>query len=266
MKRYIRSTKSSGMTAADSIQKFIDGYGFQNFCVYPRDDSTLAVDVEGEDEYEVTSLLNRLHAWDLDADIYDHYIEINIADDDRFNGAITASDEWNPGWSKRFDKELQETYYVLAIPGKTATAVHFDDDGDFGYEVTLSGKAINKERKTFHGDDALDKAMTWAEKKLYKQSVDSSTRFAPQYRSGDVVLTGDADSYQCTCKVVGDIDNFPDELLQYVRNLYYLGQASDGPIYKIEFMTDEDHLFEENYQNFEDKVMPILEEHGFQEV
>lgn len=30
------------------------------------------------------SLLNRLHAYNLDADTYDHYIEINIADDDRW--------------------------------------------------------------------------------------------------------------------------------------------------------------------------------------
>lgn len=88
---------------------------------------------------------------------------------------IRSASEYAPGWSKRFDKELQQTYYVLAIPGKTATAVHFDDDGDFGYEVTLSGRAINKERKTFHGDDALDEAMTWAEKKLYKESVTSAT-------------------------------------------------------------------------------------------
>lgn len=87
---------------------------------------------------------------------------------------IRSSDAMNPGWSKRYDRELQETYYVLAIPGKTATVVEFDDDGDFGCEARISGKATEAARKTFHGQGSTDKAMTWAEKQIYKQPVKSS--------------------------------------------------------------------------------------------
>lgn len=169
MKIYVRSTDSIGNDAADQIQRFIDGYGFSKFAVYPRTDEYLAIDIEGEDEDEVDSLLNRLHAWNLDADIYDHYIEINIADDERFNDAVTASDAMNPGWSKRYDSELQQTYYVLAIPRRTATVTEFDNDGDWGYQAQVRCKDIDsKKDKTFYGPGSLDKAMDWCEKILYK--------------------------------------------------------------------------------------------------
>lgn len=84
MKRWIHASNDVGMKAAESIQNFIDEYGFSNFDVYDRTNEWLAIDVEGEDEDTILSLLNRLHAWDLDASISDHYIEIYIGDDDRF--------------------------------------------------------------------------------------------------------------------------------------------------------------------------------------
>ena len=78
------TSKSRGTIAAEKIQNFIDGYGFNNFEVYPRTDDYVAIDIDGEDEDEVVELLNRLHAWGLDADKYDHYVEIDISEDDRF--------------------------------------------------------------------------------------------------------------------------------------------------------------------------------------
>ena len=133
MKIYVRSTDSIGDNAADQIQRFIDGYGFSKFAVYPRTDEYLAIDIEGEDEDEVNSLLNRLHAWNLDADIYDHYIEINIADDERFNDAVTASDAMNPGWSKRYDSELQmmvigDILHRLDVRTSTARKIRHSTD------------------------------------------------------------------------------------------------------------------------------------------
>ena len=67
------------MEVCDKIQRFIDGYGFRHFSVYPRTDEWLAIDTEGKDDDEVIALLNRLHAWGLSADYDgDHYIEIYI--------------------------------------------------------------------------------------------------------------------------------------------------------------------------------------------
>lgn len=82
----------------------------------------------------------------------------------------------------------------------------------------------------------------------------------PSYRSGDVVYEGNALGYQCACKIGGDISNFPSALDDYVRNIYYLGHG----VYRVEFDIDEPYLFKENYQNFENKVYPILEDSGFQ--
>lgn len=73
-----------GNNAAEDIQKFINGYGFSKFDVYPRTDDYLAIDVEGINEDEVASLLNRLHAWNLNVNQWEHYIEIYIGNDDRW--------------------------------------------------------------------------------------------------------------------------------------------------------------------------------------
>jgi len=81
----------------------------------------------------------------------------------------------------------------------------------------------------------------------------------PSYRSGDVVYKGNALGYQTTSEIQGDINNFPESLADYVRNIYYKGDNT----YKVEWLTDEDHLFKENYQRFYNKVNSILEDSGF---
>jgi len=91
-------------------------------------------------------------------------------------------------------------------------------------------------------------------KRYIRSSVSS-----PSYRPGDVVYRGEALSYQATSEIQGDIDNFPESLAEYVRNIYYKGDD----IYKVEWLTDEDHLFEENYQRFYNKVYKVLEDAGF---
>ena len=72
------------MDAADTIQKFINGYGFERFIVYSRTDEWLAIDTKEEDESAIIALKNRLCAWNLQCNIWEHYIEIYIGDDDRF--------------------------------------------------------------------------------------------------------------------------------------------------------------------------------------
>lgn len=87
----------------------------------------------------------------------------------------------------------------------------------------------------------------------------------PEFSIGDVVLTGDALGYQSTVDISGDIEQFPEQLLKYVRNVYLRARAADNsPIYRVEFMTDEDHLFRENYDRFYGKVFPVLERAGFE--
>ena len=63
-----------------------------------------------------------------------------------------------------------------------------------------------------------------------------STATEPTYRSGDIVYKGNALGYQASSTIQGDISNFPDELADYVRNIYYL--ADD--VYKVEWNIDSD--------------------------
>lgn len=86
----------------------------------------------------------------------------------------------------------------------------------------------------------------------------------PEYRPGDIVLTGDALGYQCTIDIAGNINKFPEELLEYVRNVFVHSYDDAGaPIYRVELLTDEDHLFKENYDRFYSKIYPVLERAGF---
>ena len=91
-----------------------------------------------------------------------------------------------------------------------------------------------------------------------KRYVRSSVN-PPSYHIGDIVYRGNALGYQADSKIRGNIANFPESLADYVRYIYYLGDDT----YKVEWLTDEDHLFEENYQRFWNKVNKILKSSGF---
>lgn len=91
--------------------------------------------------------------------------------------------------------------------------------------------------------------------------VKSYTGMLPHFRQGDIVLVGYALGYQGTFLLSGDINNFPEELAKYVRNVYFI---SDN-FYKVEFeMVDEPHCFQENYDNFFNRIEPILNNYGFE--
>lgn len=116
---------------------------------------------------------------------------------------IRSASEYAPGWSKRYDKELQETYYVLAIPRRTATVTEFDNDGDWGYTAQVRCKDIDsKKDKTFYGPDSLDKAMDWAEKELYKTSVTSAIKYNNE---GDLVSV---DGWDVRTGLIKRIDHY----------------------------------------------------------
>ena len=87
----------------------------------------------------------------------------------------------------------------------------------------------------------------------------------PQFRIGDIVMRGNALGYQGTFDIAGNIENFPEELLEYVRNIYLHNiDNSNNCIYRVEFLTDEDDLFEENYDRFFNRVFRILEDNAFE--
>ena len=89
---------------------------------------------------------------------------------------IRSASEYAPGWSKRYDKELQQTYYVLAIPRRSAVVAEFNDDGDYGYIArVVCMDTGSKKSKTFHGKGSSFEAMDWCEKILYQKPVKSST-------------------------------------------------------------------------------------------
>ena len=83
----LSESKSVGDNAAEVIQDFLKGYGFNgsDFYVYARTDAELAIDVDGVPESDVINCMNRLRAWGLDVDMYEHYIEITIdPEEERF--------------------------------------------------------------------------------------------------------------------------------------------------------------------------------------
>lgn len=77
-------------------------------------------------------------------------------------------------------------------------------------------------------------------------------------------MTGPALGYQCTIDISGDLDNFPERLIEYVYRVFVLRYDRTGAsVYRVELMTDEDHLFKENYDRFYSKICPMLERAGF---
>ena len=88
----------------------------------------------------------------------------------------------------------------------------------------------------------------------------------PKFRIGDVVAQGDAFGYQGTFLMTGDINNFPEELWEHIRNIYLkdINEIGD-PVYKVEFLMPDDYdLFDEDYQRFADYIAPILERSGLE--
>lgn len=88
------------------------------------------------------------------------------------NKKITASTEWDNGWSKRHDSNSDSDYYVFSCP--KATAYVTETDGGVHAEVHFRAEQIRLETD-FTGDDACDRAMHWAEKRIFSKDVVAST-------------------------------------------------------------------------------------------
>ena len=173
---------------------------------------------------------------------------------------IRSSDAYNSGWTKEYDRELGHTYYVYEIPRCRAVVEEFNHDGDWGWTGRIFRRGEDSVEKNFYGDGSLDDAMEWAEDRLFTVSP----KFALN-GLGDVVITGDATGYQGTIDIIGPINRFPQRLLKYIRNIYLHRFDDDGtPIYRVEYETDEDHLFQENYDRFFAKFLPPIERAGFE--
>ena len=87
----------------------------------------------------------------------------------------------------------------------------------------------------------------------------------PEFKRGDIVIKGRASGYQGTFEMTGNINEFPDDLLEFVRNIYLVDFTAEGdPIYKVEYLMDEDDLFEENYRNFLNRIFKVLKDNGFE--
>lgn len=89
--------------AVDRVQNFLDSYGLGDFKVYERDKNWLAVDVDGFSSDDIGYLLSRLRSVGLQADLWEHYVEIYIGDKD----ALRYSSDYS---SLMFEKPLKEDF------------------------------------------------------------------------------------------------------------------------------------------------------------
>lgn len=128
---------------------------------------------------------------------------------------------------------------------------------------SLDKKKYNKTLRT-KLQESLNKASD-SDKKIMKEALDDiglyldEPRFrSPKYHDGDVVFVGDADGYQGSFLIKGDVEKLPQELYPNIRRVMKYGNT-DEPFYKVEYKLPEgSHLFEEDYMKFFEYVEDLL--------
>ena len=128
---------------------------------------------------------------------------------------------------------------------------------------SLDKKKYNKTLRT-KLQESLNKASD-SDKKIMKEALDDiglyldEPRFrSPKYHDGDVVFVGDANGYQGSFLIKGDIEKLPQELYPNIRRVMKYGNT-DEPFYKVEYKLPEgSHLFEEDYMKFFEYVEDLL--------
>lgn len=94
--------------------------------------------------------------------------------------------------------------------------------------------------------------------KASKAKMNESKFIQPKYHDGDIVFIGDANGYQGTFLINGDISKLPEKLYSNIRRIMKYGNTDD-PIYKVEYkLPDDSHQFEEDYNKFFDYVEKLL--------
>lgn len=96
---------------------------------------------------------------------------------------------------------------------------------------------------------------------ILNESLEEAKFMEPEYEDGDVVFVGDANGYHGTFLIKGDFRNIPEELYHNIRKVTKYGNL-DKPYYKVEYKIDSDHLFEEDYREFFEYIIPILKDAG----
>lgn len=158
MKRYVKC--ASGMSD-DTIKKIVSTRVLTGIHDYGREAALRRI------LFDKNNTIDWQAAW---AAIAEQMPEVEHEVSKITSSTVTAADAMNPGWSKRYNSETDETYYVLAIPKRTATVTYFDDGSDFGYIARVICKDTGSQKhKTFRGSDSQDKAMTWCEKLIYNE-------------------------------------------------------------------------------------------------
>jgi len=97
--------------------------------------------------------------------------------------------------------------------------------------------------------------------KLNESKLPEAYIIEPKYRDGDVVFVGDASGYHGTFLIDGDFKKIPEELYHNIRRITKYSNL-DKPYYKVEYKIDSDSLFEKDYQEFFNRIIPILRDVG----
>lgn len=116
------------------------------------------------------------------------------------------------------------------------------------------------ESGTAEFDDYVDELMSELDSKIKasKANMNESKFIQPKYHDGDVVFIGDADGYQGTFLINGDISKLPEKLYSNIRRVMKYGNTDD-PFYSVEYkLPDDSHQFEEDYSKFFDYVEKLL--------
>ena len=158
--------------------------------------------------------------------------------------------------------EWSDKYPYLIFKGKNM----FEDLTEDTVK-TKSGKWVNKgDTGKTHGKFRTKKAADAQRRAMFQngyeaESLDEARIIEPKYRDGDVVFVGDASGYHGTFLIKGDFRNIPEELYHNIRRITKYGNL-DKPYYKVEYKIDSNHLFEEDYREFFEYIIPILKDVG----
>ena len=113
---------------------------------------------------------------------------------------------------------------------------------------------------TIDFENYLDNMMSELDSRIKasKANMNESKFIQPKYHDGDVVFIGDADGYQGTFLINGDISKLPEKLYSNIRRVMKYGNTDD-PFYSVEYkLPDDSHQFEEDYSKFFDYVEKLL--------
>lgn len=94
------------------------------------------------------------------------------------------------------------------------------------------------------------------------ESLNEAEYIAPKYKDGDLVFVGDAQGYDGSCLIHGDISKIPQEAYKAIRRITKWGNVPD--LYYMETKLQSEHHFEDDWKNFYDWIDGVFQGSGIE--